>query len=351
MYAVIYDTKFVYQYLSIANFRGLADLKIKPLGRINLIAGANDVGKTAILEALYLLFGANKQMDFPTAFRPANDANNSKADINFWRWLFPKGDYNKVIQVEIGDSKEADVWAYRTTLRFDPPSKAVPDRLFLFNYDKAGPNNTSQNLGQWSGRPDQGWGGVGGIIHPTIISFSINDISQRLLADSYNSVARLKTGEEQMEGRMRHLEPRLKRLRFLNIESVPMVYADIGFDELLPVTQFGSAFYRLITIFSRTIANQAKILLIDEIENSLHHSVYKKIWTELARLARDEDIQIFATTHSEECIKGAHEALLQNGPYDLAVHRVQRLADGKTEVITHNKEMLEASFATGLPIR
>ena len=56
--------------LKLENFRIFTGLEIAPLQRINLFAGANNTGKTGILEALYLLFGDDEQLrQLPSAFR------------------------------------------------------------------------------------------------------------------------------------------------------------------------------------------------------------------------------------------------------------------------------------------
>ena len=77
--------------LHIKNFRGFRDLTIQPLARVNLIAGKNNVGKTGILEALFLLFPViGKFYSFPSIFR---SGLNNKDDIeNYWRWLPYKKD-------------------------------------------------------------------------------------------------------------------------------------------------------------------------------------------------------------------------------------------------------------------
>ena len=51
--------------LHIRNFRGFGDLRIDSLGRINLVTGRNNAGKTTLLEAILLLVGAaNARMAF-----------------------------------------------------------------------------------------------------------------------------------------------------------------------------------------------------------------------------------------------------------------------------------------------
>ena len=44
------------------------------------------------------------------------------------------------------------------------------------------------------------------------------------------------------------------------------------------------------------------LIFIDEIENGIHYSVQKDVWNAIGKLARDLDIQVFATTHSLEMI-------------------------------------------------
>jgi len=44
----------MYKTFRVKNFRCFKDLQINDLGRVNLIAGPNNTGKTALMEAMYL---------------------------------------------------------------------------------------------------------------------------------------------------------------------------------------------------------------------------------------------------------------------------------------------------------
>ena len=48
------------------------------------------------------------------------------------------------------------------------------------------------------------------------------------------------------------------------------------------------------------------VLLIDEAENGLHWEVHDKLWEILFRLAEQLNVQVFATTHSQDCVRGFH---------------------------------------------
>lgn len=150
---------------------------------------------------------------------------------------------------------------------------------------------------------------------------------------------------------LRIVEPRLTKLRSSLQGNQPAIKA--GLDDLrplIPVTQMGQGFNRLLTIFASVLLSNANVLLIDEIENGLHYSAQRAVWLGLAAAARKYDLQIFATTHSWGCTVAAHEAFSESEPYDFALHRIQRVK-GNVESVTYDREMLTASLETELEVR
>ena len=81
---------------------------------------------------------------------------------------------------------------------------------------------------------------------------------------------------------LRELEPPLETLEVLQTgrpnQQTSLIYADLGLSEMIPVTQLGQGFNRLLDIYSEVVASDAKALLTDEVENGLHHSVLPIIW-------------------------------------------------------------------------
>jgi len=171
-------------------------------------------------------------------------------------------------------------------------------------------------------------------------------------AELYNEAALQKEGEARMEQLMTLVEPRLKRLRYSKLPgtSGPLVYADIGIRSFLPSTQMGHAFSRVLHIYVQTLVSKAEVFLIDEIENGIHHEVLPLFWKGLFELSKSESVQIFATTHSAECIRAAHDASKGNGGYDFALHRLQR-EKGDIRAVTHDQGMIEAAMKTDLELR
>ena len=73
------------------------------------------------------------------------------------------------------------------------------------------------------------------------------------------------------------------------------------------------------------VSEEAGILLIDEIDTGLHYSLIEQLWGALIELSRQLDVQIFATTHSSDCIR-ALAWLVEDRPDlapDVSLHRIE----------------------------
>jgi len=89
-------------------------------------------------------------------------------------------------------------------------------------------------------------------------------------------------------------------------------------------------------------------LLIDEIENGLHHSVMQTVWKGLAVAAREGGVQIFATTHSWECILAASAAIPDGD--DFQVIRLDRIGDD-VKPVTINQRMVTTAEKFNMEMR
>ncbi len=317
--------------LHIKNFRGLRDLKIEPLKRVNLITGQNNTGKTGVLEALVLLLdepdpNASFSNRLPNLFRIAGGDWNE----NFWKWLFSNKSSNA--KIEINSSYENST-GFGVVLRTDKViqinqygSPIEPIRTFgnIFCYPTGGKNSAG--------------------FKPAIFSTHPSDPAKD--AVDYNRVI-LKRRKKQVEQMLREIEPRLEAVEALQTgqpgqSSSPLIYADLGLSEMIPVTQLGQGFNRLLDIYSEIVVSDAKVLLIDEIENGLHHSVMPVIWKGLFLAAKEFDVQIFATTHSWECILAADAAARANESYDLSLIRLDRVQEDIKATVIDEKSLSTA---------
>jgi AAA15 family ATPase/GTPase len=92
------------------------------------------------------------------------------------------------------------------------------------------------------------------------------------------------------------------------------------------------------------------VALFDEIENGLHYSVLEDIWTAIAEAARQNNSQVFATTHSLECIHAFYHALKKQGKDDFSYCRLDSRENDRVAV-GYDSQNLEASFDINLEVR
>ncbi|MEK9138830.1 MAG: ATPase, partial [Bacteroidota bacterium] len=78
--------------------------------------------------------------------------------------------------------------------------------------------------------------------------------------------------------------------------------------------------------------------------------VMSKVWKAVGRATREVDVQLFATTHSWECVRAAHEAFDTDDTYDFMLHRLDRVED-KVSVMSYDRETLAAAFKNDLEVR
>jgi hypothetical protein len=78
--------------------------------------------------------------------------------------------------------------------------------------------------------------------------------------------------------------------------------------------------------------------------------LFEDVWKGIAEVAEKEDLQIFATTHSWECIQAASKVFKERGSDDFALHRLQRV-HGEIQAIAHDLQMIEVASETDLEIR
>ena len=222
--------------LEIRDFRAFRDLKIEHLGRINLLVGKNNVGKTSLLEALRMYAS---RATTPTIISEVMETSNE----------------------------------------IRQPSKEI-----------------------------------------TCVLVPANGLNRKQIIELWDRIA-LTGLEVEVINALRFIAPGVEGL---NLVSTPtsngerdLVVNVAGIDEPLLLSSLGNGLWRILGIALALVNAKDGILLIDEFENGLYYTVQPEIWKLIFRVARSLNVQVFATTHSWDCIeafqKAAREDLQSEG--------------------------------------
>ena len=345
--------------LRVQNYRGLRDLGIDTLGRINVVAGRNNAGKTTLLEAIFLLGGAGNprgalnihlvRMD-PTTATPVSIWESAWAPLFFdlaTETAFTIAGRHS----SIGDLKLSVALArpVRTEISRGADEQALAsdrpfERALKFTYrdSQAGPIENEARETADSVAFEQ---------KDIYVPFS-STILQPGRGDFNQDAVRLGKLRKQKRGSilldaLRVLEPRLQAVEDNASSGAPMIWADIGLREFVPLQALGGGMTHLARMVLAAATVPGGVVLVDEIEHGLHHSALPDVWRAVAKSAEQFNVQVFATTHSFECVEAAHEALGEEG---FRLHRLET-EDGVNRCVTYSAAAIGGALRHNLEFR
>lgn len=323
--------------LELNNFRGFRSLKLNGLKRVNLIVGSNNAGKTSLLEALFLAANPGRISELSYLFRP----QQGDSAFRYYRWLLRDG------ASEVGGSLSALDDLGRLDLFFTrSPEKS-----------KKGPPAQRAQVSFQSGDHLTVWQTVviGSQTKPKAVRTKVIPVSYRdsgTLVTLVGKSNRKQSGEETMQRLLAKVDPRIRKVRIDPGEQQEgnQIILDVGLSELIPLSQIGQGVFRLLTILAEVIGDQPELMLVDEIENGLHHSAMQDVWAGLAEVADSLGVQIFATTHSHECLEAAHAAFAARANYELGVIQMFRTETGPQGRVL-DRPLIEAALKGEIDLR
>lgn len=313
--------------LELTHFRGLEHVRFENLGRANLIIGGNNTGKTSLLEGLVLLYGVDGQLkSLPGLFRETVGESVDQFK-NYWRFLVREQNINAfqissgmrtiaVSVVPFQSEREGTQWKFFERDSKSNGSYGKPKVIFEEEEDVG--FNRKQS--------------------PQKLSIlSTKQADPAVVSELFNQIAPLNPeNEAKLEDLLRRsIEPRLRRLRYAKPQgtSTHLVYADLGKGPMLPFTQLGQAFSRTLQVYCAIFAERPDILLVDEIENGLYYEGLEDYWRGLMTVLKDQNVQLFATTHSRECMEAASRAAASEEGDPLRYLRLDRRVDDAEKIV------------------
>jgi len=311
--------------IEIKNFRGIDHLKIDDFSRVNVLLGQNSSGKSSVLECLLLMMGMSNP-DLPQTINSIRSRNYSSfADLGY---MFHN--YDLKVKPEISSELFDDTKRHLSldlTYVFDEKSQPGLQTGQIPTSETKTFLNTLKMLFEVESNHQKS------TYESSIMVNQQGLISNRKLAEGYlekNSVAFLSSDlaagnpandlvelakrrlKDAVTEQLKHFDSRITTLEILN--NVAYVGLE-GIDQLLAVNMQGDGLRRYLNIVAASANPMNNILLIDEIENGLHYSAYKKLWEAIFALATNTNKQVFVTTHSKETLCRLSQMLEESPEY------------------------------------
>jgi len=335
--------------LQVQGFRGFQNLRIEKLGRVNLIIGKNNIGKSSLLDAIQLYAATDIQRSLWQILR-AHDEIKLVPDRKENIWMLSQ-QYTVTIPQNRYVMQTEDILASLKYLfygRKDITGPTDPIRIGpIDNLDQ----QVQVSLDFYTSRVDEGekksaWQilsledsvtaenpvlrlsiGLGksftlsypldtttharptgtGLKDIKVISIEPSGPEKWEIAQLWDKIS-LTDEEHEVLKALRLVAPGIEGISIVSSRDSTCIVKVKGMREPIPIRSLGDGMQRMLGIALALVNAQNGVLLIDEIENGLHYLVQEDLWRIVFQIAQRLNVQVFATTHSWDCIAAFQEA-------------------------------------------
>ena len=358
--------------LRIEGFRGIDNLTINRLGRVTLLAGRNGIGKTTVLDAVRVfadrgrLSSLTAVLDRTEEYAGRVDGDKEIGEIRDFEALFHGR------QAKTGTS-------FMIGLAHDPRAQLVVEV-----------SSTDDMPEEWMSRLGKS------AISARVLKIAFSHFDEflpvfdgdldggrrrwpyRLVSDDDRRPETLRAEVlgpglldnldlDQRWGEIALTEQEPVALRALNLAASHRiggvavvsggtrsrsrrVLVKLEDGERVPLRSLGDGAVRLFGVAVALAGAAGGLLLIDEAENGIHHSLQHEYWRLVLRAAADNNVQVIATTHGWDCIRGFASASGENRDVEGVVVRLER-GDGGLRAVEYSEEELETATGQGIEVR
>ncbi|HUT94770.1 MAG TPA: AAA family ATPase [Thermoguttaceae bacterium] len=370
--------------LELERYRGFERYRLSGLTRVNLLVGKNNCGKTSLLEAVHLIVsGGDPRVLNSTAWHRGEVVYTAGGREEYRQEGFPCVSH-------FFHGHELRVGAYFAVRSSDGFGEVtvrvvevyVPDEILERAYRNQGLDTLDTSLGirfegsaafvagESQGLPVSAEGvflpGVvygPGRVSPSerrevarVLFIAPDSLEPRSMGAMWNRVISERRESEVIRA-MRILAPDLTDIFFLSGENAyrhgghaGILAAFEGTQHRHPLGSHGDGMRRLLALSLSLTQAEGGVLLVDEIDTGLHYSIMGDMWRLVTEAARRSNVQVFATTHSSDCVRGL-AWLCENHP-DLAKDvSLQKIDCELEEAVALHGEEIVLAVNQGMEVR
>lgn len=310
--------------VELTHFRGLSGVSLSDLGRINVLVGVNNAGKTSVLEAIYTLSRLSDPRGLLDTLRVRTRQDPERSPI----WLSHLLDGLKValsattnqgevsVRLQRGAAKAGvDMATYIPGLRLEATVGTVRHTTDTELFSNR-PRRTIQTEG------DSVW------LAPAVLHSPFARLDRSTLIHWYEASIKQGVLEQLLSLVRAAIDPGVKDIRLVSETGQFVVQHDER--PALDLINYGEGLQRVFEIGLLFAAHRGGLVLVDELETAVHTNALLGLTRMIQELAVRFDVQVFLTTHSKETV----DAFLLNGyrTNDVVAFLLRRLEHGEIGV-------------------
>lgn len=357
------------QSFEVENFRSFRSLELRGLPAVNIIVGKSASGKTALLEALRMALGGTPAVAWvlngtrgivvPIVPNPTREQFEAA-----WKSYFLDFDISKTITFKIIDSerRNASLKMYFDQDRpvtplpgnppFHPGMPALTNTIIPLTFKRrafTGEESTldatihQQQLGQLFLQQGPELGTVSEFF-PSTWQSNAQQVA------SWFSQLKISNRSDDIVDIVRRQFPDISELSSETPYGVASVYATVKHhSEMMPVALVSSGINKFMSLLIAIRTYRGGVVLIDEIENGIYYKMFPALWEALHKFAIANKTQLFLSSHSWECLRGA-ASVIDKHTKDFSL--IQVLHDkGVSEALVAAGQNAAAAIESGIEVR
>ncbi len=356
--------------LSIKGFRGINDLSISRLGRVTLLAGKNSVGKTTVLDAVRVYAARGRRAALSEVLErhgeiaELTDSQGGKTVGPHIEAIFHGRNASEKASFSIGsngnsdqlaceaippENNTAEVYGSYPADFFEAPVRML--RLALQNEEYAipwyfSPLALSFNIARNRRIYQYVYGAS--MEHKMPAQILCESVGPERLENDrvvalWDAIALTDVEKKVVDAIQPVVDKEIERIAIIgNVDHERRVWIKIrGQAFPVPLTSFGDGALRFFGVALLLLNSSDGFLLIDEAENGIHHSVQRHFWRMVLNAAIENNVQVLATTHSFDCIRGFAQAVAEREDDHGALVRIER-KDDEIWAVEYSEKNLKA---------
>ena len=191
---------------------------------------------------------------------------------------------------------------------------------------------------------------LGETLKPPVVFRTTRRMAVGELSAAWSRVV-LTTAEDEVTAALRILDSSVERLAITGSNGDATAQLRLRGEPLpVPLTSMGEGMTRMLSLALALVTARGGYVFLDEIETGLHHSAHQSMWKLVLNMADTLGVQVFATTHSKDCLE-AIAAIHRTDPKLTNALSVHRLEAGRSNAVRMTAAVIEGTFDGGVEVR